>query len=472
MRGRWLTGGTLLTLTSAALVLSCAARKPDVGKHLQEKMTNLRHSEGRAATEGIEKELVSPDQEAAQRAGRAPQTLRPGEPIWLQSGKSRVVHVSRPIRRLSVGNPEIAGVVVLGPESLMINAKPLPELKGMEARQRAGAAATMMQSSVTAGTLLGRTLTAEPRMAETSLVIWDEMGEDVHTVTIADFLNQQVMLEVTIAEMDRTAMEEHGIDVRAIQNDFIAASFMGGGGGPAVPGQTTTVPPQTSQPLLPLTLTATNPTYAFIFPNQDITAFIQAMQTEGLARVLAQPMLLAMSGQNAVFQVGGEIPIRIATGFAANIEFKAFGTLVNFVPRVSEDGDIMLTVTPEVSAPDYSNEVEGIPTFRTRRASTSARLRNGETLVIGGLLQTTVQEQQRGVPYLKDIPYLGYLFRTTTYSNEEDELMVVVTPRLVHPLAPTEQVQLPTDRGPLTNEDVRTKPSDAEVTRPRLPVAP
>jgi len=98
---------------------------------------------------------------------------------------------------------------------------------------------------------------------------------------------------------------------------FVSAYFMGGGLGPFPGG---TVPPQQSQPLLPLTTTGDSPTFAFQLPQEDITGFIQAMQTEGLATILAQPRLLAMSGQNAVFMVGGEIPIRIATGFAKELE--------------------------------------------------------------------------------------------------------------------------------------------------------
>ena len=212
--------------------------------------------------------------------------------------------------------------------------------------------------------------------------------------------------------------------------------------------------------------------YTFNLPNQNISALIQILQAEGLATILAQPKLLAMSGQNAVFQVGGEIPIRIATGFATDIQFKPFGTIVNFVARVSEEGDILLTVTPEVSEPDFSSPVEGIPSFRTRRASTATRLRNGQTLMIGGLLQHARAENVSGVPYLQDIPYVGYLFRHTVYSSAVTELVVVVTPRLVTPQPPGTEFALPTDRGPLTNEEVRTKANPYETTRPRIPGVP
>jgi pilus assembly protein CpaC len=190
------------------------------------------------------------------------------------------------------------------------------------------------------------------------------------------------------------------------------------------------------------------------------------LETNGLATILAQPKLLAVSGQYAAFQVGGEIPIRIVTSFSAEVQFKAFGTLVNFFPIIAEDGDIILTVTPEVSQPDFNNRVEDIPTFRTRRASTTAKLREGETLVIGGLTQHSRLETERGIPYLKDLPWAGNLFRTTSYEDEVEELMVIVKPHMAK--AFQGDYALPTDRGPLNRDDVKTGPNNAPVTRPRI----
>jgi len=407
-----------------------------------------------------EAEVESTEPDFSRRGPLGSQDLVPGEPIWLQTGKSRVFRTSRPLKRVSLGHATAAAVVVLDSRTFMVNAKEMPERKQEETQ---GITNRM-------GMPIGRTLTREPNYVETTLSVWleGERDMDSHTLIIADFLDEQVLLEVTVAELNRSAMEEHGLDIRAIQKDFIAAAFMGGGAGPGI----ATVPPLPSRPLLPLTADGGSPNYAFIFPNEDLTVFFKVLQTEGLATVLAQPKLIAMSGQNAVFQVGGEVPIRIATGFATDIQFKPFGTLVNFLARVSDEGDIMLTVSPEVSEPDFSNTVEGIPTFRTRRASTSARMRNGETLVIGGLLQTRRQEEERGVPYLKDVPYLGWFFRQTRYTNDTTELVVVVKPSLVHALPPGVTVPLPTDRGPMRNQDVRTQPEEAERTRPRFPGLP
>jgi pilus assembly protein CpaC len=269
---------------------------------------------------------------------------------------------------------------------------------------------------------------------------------------------------VTVAEINRTSLEQHGIDFRQVGSTVSSNMFMGGGFGPLE-----LFPVPVDDSISPLFYAADRPNFAFRLPKDDITALIQVLQTEGMATILAQPKILALSGQYAVFQVGGEIPIRIISSFVAQVEFKPFGTLVNFLPRVSEEGDIILTVTPEVSQPEFNQRVEGIPTFRTRRASTTARLGDGETLVIGGLMQTQRLEEVRGVPYLQDIPVAGFVFRDTSYVDEVTELMVVVTPHIVNPIAAGETLALPTDRPPLTNEEIRTKPEPQKATRPRFP---
>jgi pilus assembly protein CpaC len=404
-----------------------------------------------AVSEAMQKETIPP--EAVPAPSRAGAMLEPGEAIWVRSGKSRVLQLKNAIKRVSLGDPSLAGIVVLGPRTIMINAKEVPPPPG-----GGGAGGGGGGSSV--GVVTGRTLTPEPHMAETTLILWDGgPTPDIHSLFIADFVDQQILLEVTVADLDRTALEEHGIDFRNAANAFVSAYFMGGGGG--------ALGTFDNSGLLP------RPTYAFNLPNnENITAIIQLLQSEGLATILAQPKLMAMSGQNAVFQVGGEIPIRIATGFAADVVFKPFGTIVTFIARISDEGDILLTVTPEVSAPDFAHQVDLIPSFVTRRVSTATRLRNGETLVLGGLLQRTRNELVTGVPYLQDIPVVGYLFRHTTYSDEVKELLVVVTPRLVAPMKPGTELALPTDRAPLSNEDIRTKADPAEVTRPRIPGLP
>ena len=419
-----------------------------------------------AVQQGVDKEKAPPGTTPKRPGGT--QALHLGETIWIQTGKSRVIQVPYKVTRVSIGNPDLAGVVVLGPHTILINAKELPREPG-----QTGAGTSRASRS---GIISARTLTSPPRMAETTVILWDSANNtDSHTVFVTDFLNEQVLLEVTIAELNRTKMDLRGIDFQTLGQSVRAGYWLGGGPAP----QATNFQPTINTPGASSFLGAIpfpfavggpeNPT--FVLQNQDanITALVTMLQANGLATVLAQPKILALSGQNAVFQVGGEIPIRIVTSFTAEIEFRAFGTLVNFLPRISEDGDIVLTVTPEVSQPDFNNPVEGIPSFKTRRASTSAKLHDGETLVLGGLTQRNRTELESGIPYLKDVPYVGRLFRKTSFQDETTELMVIVTPRLVRNIAPGTNLDLPTDRGPLTQDDVKSKPEAETVTRPRLP---
>lgn len=458
-------GTTVLVMAAAVSLMACSGQKP--GKPRKDARAieeQLDHGAGEALKRDIEQQVVP--QAVGESNRKEAQELQPGDPIWVQSGKTRLLQLPSPVKRVSIGNPDLAGIVVLGPRTIMLNAKALPAGRGQRST-----------STGRAGLVTGRTLTPEPRFGETTFTIWDSSGApDVHTLFVADFIDLQVMLEVTVADINRTAAEQHGIDFRAVRDSFISAYFMGGGAGPnplgGGAGQSVTVPPGGQNALLPIGTTSTAPVYAFVLPKQDITGFIQALQIEGLATVLAQPKLVALSGQNAVFQVGGEIPIRIATGFSTDVEFKPFGTIVNFIARVAEEGDIILTVTPEVSAPDFNALVEGIPTFRTRRASTAVRMRAGHTLVIGGLMQTSRREEVRGIPYLKDIPVVGYIFRSSSYIDEVTELVVVVTPQIVRPMPPGTELVMPTDRGPLTNEEIRTRPTPSDAARPRLPGLP
>lgn len=447
--------GSLACASVAGLAAGCSvAAKQGLSPEFKAKMEEFQAQSGKAMLEAVNRQRQP---EAIGEGRPRVQNLHPGETIWVQVGKSQILRLPGPARRVSIGNPDIAGLVIVGPDTIVVNGKALPDDddRGSQSGIQVGRG----------GTMLGRTLTKEPRFAETTLIVWQDGEMVIHPLIVAEFTPNQVMLEVTVAEVNRTALEQHGIDWRIAREDLIAAGWMGAG----FPPTPDIVLPSGGSPPLPIRAGNGGPTYAFVFPDENVAFMIRALQTEGMARILAQPKLTAMSGQNAVFQVGGEIPIRVSSGFVAEIEFKPFGTLVNFIPRVTDTGDIFLTVTPEVSEADFSQTVEGIPTFRTRRASTTTRLRDGETLVIGGLLQKKVTEEVAGLPYFKDIPYLGYAFRTTRYIEENTELLVVVKPTIVGAIAPGVEIPLPTDgRGPLTQEDVATPLRGDATTRPRL----
>ena len=199
----------------------------------------LSKGQGHAVHEAFAKQRA----QAPRRGERA--CSRPGDPIWVQAGKSRMIHLPSSVRRVSIGNPDMAGVVVLGPRTIMINAKPLEEQPRHGARGDGHAAAIVSN----------RTLTPEPRVLETNFMVWGSGDEpSVHSLFVADFIDRQVVLEVTVAEINRTAIEQHGIDFRSMARTFISAYFMGGGAARRCPARRPR--PAAAEPaLLPLTMT-------------------------------------------------------------------------------------------------------------------------------------------------------------------------------------------------------------------------
>jgi pilus assembly protein CpaC len=177
----------------------------------------------------------------------------------------------------------------------------------------------------------------------------------------------------------------------------------------------------------------------------DLTLLVDALEEKGVVKTLAEPNLVAMSGDTANFLAGGEFPVPIAQAASATstggatitVAFKQFGLALAFTPTVLSDGLINLVVNPEVSNIDKANSVTSggitIPGLKVRRAHTTVELRDGESFVVAGLLADDYQNTVRQYPWLGDLPILGALFRSTGYQRAETELVIVVTPHLVTP---------------------------------------
>jgi pilus assembly protein CpaC len=177
---------------------------------------------------------------------------------------------------------------------------------------------------------------------------------------------------------------------------------------------------------------------AFKTNNVNIQALVDALNQEGLLTVLAEPNLVALSGQTASFLAGGEFPIPVSqTNGAISVEFKQFGVKLDFTPTVLNDHRISLKVRPEVSQIDTSVSVTTggitVPGLSVRRADTTVELGSGQSFAIGGLLQSNTQDIISQVPGMGSIPILGKLFSSTNYQNNKTELVIMVTPYLVEP---------------------------------------
>lgn len=247
---------------------------------------------------------------------------------------------------------------------------------------------------------------------------------------------QQVMLRVRVGEMQRTALKQLGVNWNATNTGdfaFATGSLLGAAAG------TLPVRPDTFGALAgTVTSGATS-----------VTSMIDALERNNLFKLLAEPNLVAMSGEEAEFLAGGEFPIPInAQDDRVTIEFKEFGVSVRFLPQVISENRIRVSVSPEISelTDIGSVTISGftIPALSTRRAKTTVELAPGESFMIAGLLRDQSDTTIDQLPGLGEIPVLGALFRSTAFQRNETELVIAVTPYLVDPVT-GDEIRLPTD---------------------------
>jgi len=259
---------------------------------------------------------------------------------------------------------------------------------------------------------------------------------------------QQVMLKVRFAEMERSVAKSLsssiGIGGSAFGNQLGVSG--GNGRGSTNGGQTN---------LLGGTLPAANENagallFGFDVGSVQVGMMLEALESKGVVRTLAEPNLTALSGQEAKFLAGGEYPVPVSQDNGAiTVEFKPFGVELNFIPRVVDDGIINLELMAAVSALDPNNGFTQnnftIDAFSRREAETTVELRDGQSFAIAGLLQDEFRDNNSQIPWLGDIPVLGALFRSAEYQREQSELVIIVTAHLVSPTR-GEALALPTDR--------------------------
>ncbi|HME26303.1 MAG TPA: type II and III secretion system protein family protein [Acetobacteraceae bacterium] len=247
----------------------------------------------------------------------------------------------------------------------------------------------------------------------------------------------QVNLRVRIAEMSRNLVRQLGVNWEALGNIGRIGAF---------PALTFNANKDTAAAIV----AATNPLGLGV----NFTGLIDALAQDELVHILAQPNLTAISGEPASFLVGGEFPIPVAQqNNQVTIEFKQFGVSLAFIPTVESDGQIMLKVRPEVSQLSNQNAVTltagnstfVVPSLTVRRAETTIQLGSGESFAIAGLLQDSTNVSNSGIPVAGDVPILGALFRSDKFQRNETELVIVVTPYVVRPVANPAVLRLPTD---------------------------
>jgi len=370
--------------------------------------------------------------------------------------KSQILSVPGPYTDLMIANPAVADVVPLSTHSVYVVGKGLgstsltvygagrrliavvdvvvsPDIENLKARlhqilpgENDISAQASNQSLVLSGTV------SSPAAMQQVVALADTFapGKVVNMMGVEG--TQQVMLEVRFVEMERTAAKNLNISATGVSNGNPLFNFFTGSGantGGINAGATTS------------NKGFVVPTNAFgaasLLINGNIGLEFDALESKGLVKTLAEPTLVAMSGDTASFLAGGEFPIPVAQGGisgAISIEQQQFGISLAFTPTILRDGMINLVVNPEVSSIDTTHSVTlngvSVPGLKVRRASTTVELRDGESFTIAGLLSDDYSSTINGLPFLGDVPVLGALFRSPSYQKDQTELVIVVTPHL------------------------------------------
>jgi len=381
--------------------------------------------------------------------------------LEIERGKSIAITTEYAVKRISVGAPGILDVVAIGNKDLQLVAKAVGITNVLfwdtQGRPQAvievhvgtpythiqrsirrvmnndsitveGAGnAVILRGTVSSDVLLDQAL----KITEGMLGSGDEDARIVNLIAVGG--NHQVMLNVVVAEMSRTLKREFGTNF---------AALIATGEGPV--GLASSFGSMTG-------LTEAAAGFGKIFGSFSSLGALKLLEfamdileEEGLSKILAEPTLVARSGESASFLVGGEVPIPVVQSGSLNgaisIEYHEFGVGLSFTPTVLGPDRIHIAVSPEVSRADFTfgTTVEGtvVPGFATRRASTSVELADGQSFMIAGLLNEEIRELAGKYPLLGSVPIIGSLFRSTQFIKEETELVIIITPTLVKPLGP------------------------------------
>jgi pilus assembly protein CpaC len=404
-------------------------------------------------------------------------------------GKSEDVRTEVPFTDIVVGNPDIADVTALTDKTLSILGKKLgttrvsiygPDRKligvfdvevsydvstlAIELARRFPSSKLRVQS--VNGRILMSGTAIDGVVLDQALTIARQFGPEVIN-SVEVMQPQQVMLEVRFVEASRQAGRELGVQWNVTPRPGHAESFISNVGDqvpagrlpvqPWFPGQpisSQASPTGVSEAAAGVIGTATNP-FGFIAGNMiakglNIEVALNALEERGLARRLAEPNLVALSGDTANFLAGGEYPIPIPGAFAGSIvvDYKKYGVSLAFTPTVLKGSLINLKIEPEVSQLDPSHNVtigQGIvvPALTVRRASSTIELKDGQSFVLAGLLQNELSTAQQQLPWIGDVPVLGALFSSKAYQKNETDLVIIVTPHLVNPTRPGDVIRTP-----------------------------
>lgn len=426
----------------------------------------------------------------------------PAAALNVPMNRAVVVESDAPFTELSIANPGIADISTLSDRTIYVLGKE-PGRTTLTLLGADGRLITNVEVHVTPDIAefkerLGQILpgeTIEVRTANNGIVLSGtvsssarldralELAQRYAPDRVSNLMSvggtQQVMLKVRFAEMNRSVRKSLSsslvaqgralnnnlginggtglLNTQSVANDALNAGVIGGGDNTG------------------------GVIFGFNAGGLEVGILLEALESRGVVRTLAEPNLTALSGQEATFLAGGEYPIPVVQDLGSvGIEYKPFGVEMNFVPRVV-DGDIInIEMRAAVSSLDPSNAINQngftVNAFRKRETSTTVEMRDGESFAIAGLLSDDFEDLTGQIPWLGDVPVLGSLFRSAQYQRDQTELVIIVTPHLVTPTRgealalPTDRVQPPTERelflfGRVEASDAPTTGGAGEVAR-------
>jgi pilus assembly protein CpaC len=406
--------------------------------------------------------------------------------LALEAGQNRLLIISEEIGRVAVANPQVADLKVVTPNQLLLTAKGAGTTDLTLWNRNNEPLVVALQVSKNLEPLRKQVKELFPGEKVTiaatgELVVLSGEVSDVriperiveiarlHAGQVANLIKvagvQQVQIEIRFAEVSRSGLRQIGVNLfhKARDRDLVAGmtgrgvspgAFLNTIQNPSIPGAGESLghlpfgqPPDVYQPQFNSGFSL----FLSSFPEFPFSAMLSLLQSNGLAKVLAEPTLVTLSGQQARFLAGGELPIPLSSSFGQiQVEWKKFGILLDFTPTVIAGDTIHLDLQAEVSEIDQSLAITiggtTIPGLSSRQSQTTVRLGDGQSFAIAGLVSDRVRSQIEKVPLLGSLPILGALFRSTQFRREESELLVVVTARLARPVAPHELPPLPTER--------------------------
>jgi pilus assembly protein CpaC len=386
-----------------------------------------------------------------------------GQALHVFVGKSVVINLQSPVTRILSSNPNVIDTLATSPTQIVVEGKAsgssslilwdasghsqmldvtvdvnITHLRTTIEQTYPGEAITIQSDG--AHLILTGTVSEAKIVDDVGKMASSYSGGVVNSLLVAPQHEEQILLQVKFAEVDRTKLQQFGVNLFST-------------------GATNTLGAISTQQFAPPTLQPTGSAASgtsgtgsvqvsellniFAFrPDINLGATIRDLETKSVLQILAEPNLLALNGQKASFLAGGEFPVPIVQGGQSvgvvTIQFRPFGVRLEFTAFIGKDRVIRLHVAPEVSTLDFSNAavISGftVPALSTRRAETEIELKDGQSFGIAGLLDNRAQVQLSKVPGIGDIPILGNLFRSRSVTRSNGELVVMVTPRIVDPV--------------------------------------